>query len=75
MVKPIDMGLITIYLIIGLASYSAGLLTLVEVREATECYTPAFYAISGLIAIMIGAYFILQAIKEAVREARGGGYG
>jgi hypothetical protein len=73
--KPIDMTLITLYLITGLAGYGVGLLSLYTIRESTGCYEPVFYAISGLISAVAGVYFILVALKEAIREARGEGYG
>jgi hypothetical protein len=73
--KPIDMTLITLYLVTGLAGYGIGLSLILVARETAECYEPVFYAISGLIAVIAGVYFIIQAMKEAIREARGEGYG
>jgi len=75
MKKPIDTTLITLYLITGLTGYGVGLLSIYTVRETTGCYEPVFYAISGLIAAVAGVYFILAALKEAIREARGESYG
>ena len=75
MKKPIDTTLITLYLITGLTGYGVGLLSIYTVRETTGCYEPVFYAISGLIAAAAGVYFILAALKEAIREARGESYG
>jgi hypothetical protein len=71
MKKPVDMTLITLYLVTGLTGYGVGLLSIYTVREATGCYEPVFYAISGLIAAAAGVYLILAAMKEAIREARG----
>jgi FtsH-binding integral membrane protein len=71
MKKPIDMTVITFYLVTGLLGYGMGLLALMATREATECYEPIFYAITGLIAAAIGIIFILAAVKEAIKEAKG----
>jgi uncharacterized membrane protein len=66
---------IGIYLVIGLASYSVGLLTIagllskMEARGMSECGEPVFYGITGLISIFIGVYFIIKAIGEAIKEA------
>jgi hypothetical protein len=65
---------IGIYLVIGLACYSVGLLAVIWLLpapawEATECYTIVFYGVIGLISIFLGVYFIIKAIEETIREA------
>jgi hypothetical protein len=69
--KPIDMTVITLYLVTGLIGYGIGLLSIAAAREAAACYEPIFYAITGLIAAAIGIIFIIAAVKEAIKEAKG----
>jgi small neutral amino acid transporter SnatA (MarC family) len=73
--KPIDTTVITFYLVTGLVGYGMGLLSIAAAREATECYIPIFYTITGLILAAVGIIFIIAAVKEAIKKARGEGYG
>jgi hypothetical protein len=72
--KSIDMSFISIYLTLGLACYSVGLIAVIWLLpapawEATECSTIVFYGVIGLISIFLGVYFIIKAVAEAIREA------
>jgi H+/Cl- antiporter ClcA len=73
--RPVDMTFVTLYLVTGLAGYGVGLLSIMVSRQTAECQEAAAYIITGLIAAAAGVYFILAALKEAIREARGEGYG
>jgi len=75
MKKPIDMTLITFYLVTGLIGYGIGLLSIVEAMKSTECYQTMFYVISGLAAAVAGIIFIIAGVKEAIKEAKGESYG
>jgi uncharacterized membrane protein YozB (DUF420 family) len=73
--KSVDMSFISVYLVLGLAVYSVGLIAVIWLLpapewEAMECSTIVFYATAGLISIFLGVYFIIKAIAEAIREAR-----
>jgi hypothetical protein len=72
--KPINTTVITFYLVTGLVGYGIGLLALMATRGVTECYEPLFYFITGLISAAAGIIFVLAAVKEAIKEARGEDY-
>jgi hypothetical protein len=73
--RTIDISLISIYLVFGLASYSLGLLTIagilsrIEARGMAECGEQVLYGVMGVLAVLGGVYLIIKAIMEAVEEA------